>query len=294
MMLPSNDASDYDEEKNTAGDYDEEKNAAGDEEQNALSVQDDNSENDATPRNRFQQTPIKLSLPTLIVDLIRPGNLPFRLGLREPAAYAEEDAAKSESCCNIDLRLTKIMHHVEHGLCYSVQLSTRFFAVDQSTGQCLPFTTSLQLDGSSSYLKDDGNKMYHEINTELPLDCTEMLSGNTLLLFEVTAVAQCYNSQQLKAWAFFRPKRVLAKSLSNGNENLNMNIELQLYKWQQESLLARKQAEHHILPKATSGVVPAVFIQYLMQRKKKYNSSLVCRIEVGHRGRGRSLSEVKH
>ena len=289
MMLPSDDASDYDEEKNTAGDYDEEK--AGDEVQNALSVQDDI--NDTTPGTRFHQTPIKLSLPTLIVDLIRPGNLPFRLGLREPAAYTEEDAATSESCGNVDLRLTKIMHHDEHGLCYSVQLSTRFFAVDQSTGQCLPFTTSLvntksfqlPLNDSSSYLKDDGNIMYHEINTELPIDYTELLSSNTLLLFEVTAVAQCYNSQQLKAWAFFRPKRVLAKSLSNGNENLDMNIEIQLYKWQPESLLVRKQAEHHVLPKATSGVVPESFIQYLMQRKK-YNSCLCVELKANIGGGG--------
>ena len=220
----------------------------------------------------------------MIQNLIRPGNVPFRLGLREPASHTDESPGDCHDV--IEMSVSKMIHHDENIFQYSLQVTIRFYAVD-TTGKCLPLTTSLNSSKSSQLLS---NASSHQTNADLCVDYTELISSNTLLLFELTgstipsvgADATCDG----KAWAFFRPKRLLADFLSPHQININasngiknFDTELQLYKWQKESLLVRKQAEQHILRKSAAGHLPEAFIQYLMQRRKKHNSCMCLKVK---------------
>jgi len=222
------------------------------------------------------------------LSLIRPGNLPFRLGLKPPAGT---DGNENAGNCHdmVNMTISQIIHHDENSLQHSPQLTVQFHAVDQTTGQCLPLTKALVTSelplSKSSYLKtfDDGNIVYHETQVDLFIDYTELLSENTLFLFEITgAIAtQRYNPRKCKAWGFVRPMRLFGGFLSNKNtygdrttaQEGTKTIDVQLFKWRRESLLVRAQTEHHIIPKGNLDV-PKTFIQYLMQRRQKYNSCL--------------------
>eukprot|EP00956_Cyclotella_meneghiniana_P010639 scaffold14828_cov64-Cyclotella_meneghiniana.AAC.3 len=110
-------------------------------------------------------------------------------------------------------------------------------------------------------------------------DCTfrvcysDAISPQTIILFELREMANEYLHQNKPlAWAFFRPRRTSSKL----NRKDIQTYDLQVFKWQRESYLVQKQAEHYIFDKTSS--VPNSFVQYMIGRKKKYKSSI--RIEL--------------
>mmetsp|Transcript_37160 Transcript_37160/g.77824 ORF Transcript_37160/g.77824 Transcript_37160/m.77824 type:complete len:292 (+) Transcript_37160:135-1010(+) len=242
------------------------------------------NKDDATQKKRFQQVIFTMRLPNIIQNLIRPGQIPYSLGLRRPPSRIDES---SSDCHDItEMKVSRIIHHDENSFQYSLQVSMRFYAVDHTIGQCLPLTKSLnssklsqlQSNTSSYLVSSDGGIGFHEINADICVDYSESISSNTLLLFELTGSSPFAGQCGRKAWAFFRPKRLLANFRNEQSpypDNAkNFNTELQLYKWQKESLLVRKQVEKYIIQKGTLGYVPEVFVQYLMQRRKKFNSCM--------------------
>ena len=158
----------------------------------------------------------KRGLPSIIQNLIRPGNIPLGLGLREPPLLVDESPVARHDI--IQMAVSRIIHHDENMFQYSSQVSMQFYAVHHTFGRCAPLTTSLNLARSSelplnspSHLatSDDGYVL-HEINVDLRGACSELLSGNTVLLFELTGSNVPFvgadNARARKAWAFFRPK----------------------------------------------------------------------------------------
>jgi len=236
----------------------------------------------------FQQSTIKIQMrmPNMIQNLIRPGAVPFSFGLRRPASL-DKNAVPRDCNETIKLSVSRIIHHDEHAFQYSPQVEIRFYAVEEASGRHLPKTSTLNSSTSpeltSSHLKtsDDGNS-YHQLDCDLCVNYDEILSTNSLLLFELTG-SNIPSAGVKKAWAFFRPKRTLADFLSKDKStkanNRTKKVELQLYKWQKGSLLVRKQVEHHILTTNNNARrVPEVFIQYLMQRRKRYDSSMSLKV----------------
>lgn len=218
----------------------------------------------------------------LIGRAFHPG-LPFGLGIKKLPSkkpVGEEGISKyDDSPAMLEISCRSLIHHSESKIQRSLQPSLRIYTVDENTGECLPATA--KLNESKEYpslvtVSDSGEVSHKWLNTT---GCTSIvcfsdaISPQTIILFELreTANEHLYQNRPL-AWAFFRPHRTSSK------QNLKeiQTLKLQVFKWQKESHLVQKQAEHHIVNKTSS--IPNSFIQYMIGRKKKYKSCI--RIEM--------------
>ena len=236
-------------------------------------------------RNDHMQNPGKKHTSTLVPARMHPRLLPFGLGINSQRYSSHTTPEEIEYNDNtfpyVRIKVSKLTHHSENSLQRSLQPSLSIYAIDQSTGECLSCSTNINKSKSftASIVVSESDEVSHEWSSEctFTLDKNDAYSCKTMILFDMRETAKDLVNRPI-AWAFFCPHR----SLSNRDfyKDKPLHLQLQLFKWRNESWLIRKQANHYINKKAS--FIPASFLQFLIRRKKKYRSCMSINIDVDY------------